>query len=113
LSIAEQVSIAECPTDNTTEMTRIVAASVIGTAIEWYDFIIYGTASALVFNKLFFPLSDPALGTIAAFGAYAVGYFARPLGRIIIWKVGALIETANSATGGCGRAAARELRDDR
>ena len=48
--------------------------SVIGTAVEWYDFLIYGTASALVFNKLFFPLSNPALGTVAAFGTYAVGY---------------------------------------
>jgi MHS family shikimate/dehydroshikimate transporter-like MFS transporter len=88
MSIAEHVSLAECPTDNTTEMTRIVAASVIGTAIEWYDFLIYGTASALVFNKLFFPLSDPALGTIAAFATYAVGYFARPLGAAIFGHFG-------------------------
>jgi hypothetical protein len=49
-------------------------SSVIGTAVECYDFLIYGTASALVFNKLFFPLSNPALGTVAAFGTYAVGY---------------------------------------
>jgi MFS transporter, MHS family, shikimate and dehydroshikimate transport protein len=68
------VSLAESPVEKTTEIKRIVASSVIGTAVEWYDFLIYGTASALVFNKLFFPLSNPALGTVAAFGTYAVGY---------------------------------------
>ena len=88
MSIAEQVSLAESPADKTTEMTRIVASSVIGTAVEWYDFLIYGTASALVFNKLFFPLSDPALGTIAAFGTYAVGFLARPLGAAIFGHFG-------------------------
>ena len=59
---------------------QIVWSSVIGTTIEWYDFLIYGTASALVFNKLFFPSIDPVVGTIAAFGSYAVGFLARPLG---------------------------------
>jgi MHS family shikimate/dehydroshikimate transporter-like MFS transporter len=68
------VSLAESPVEKTTEIKRIVASSVIGTAVECYDFLIYGTASALVFNKLFFPLSNPALGTVAAFGTYAVGY---------------------------------------
>jgi MFS transporter, MHS family, shikimate and dehydroshikimate transport protein len=67
MSIAEQVSFAES-TSNTTEIKRVVVSSVIGTAVEWYDCLVYGTATALVFNKLFFPLSDPALGTIAAFG---------------------------------------------
>jgi MHS family shikimate/dehydroshikimate transporter-like MFS transporter len=67
---------------------RIVAASIIGTAVEWYDFLIYGTASALVFNKLFFPLSDPALGTVAAFGTYGVGFLARPLGAAIFGHFG-------------------------
>ena len=66
------VSLAESPVEKTTEIKD--ASSVIGTAVEWYDFLIYGTASALVFNKLFFPLSNPALGTVAAFGTYAVGY---------------------------------------
>ena len=58
---------------------RVVLAATIGNTLEWYDFLVYGTATALVFNKLFFPLSDPALGTIAAFGTYAVGFLARPL----------------------------------
>jgi hypothetical protein len=64
MSIAEQVLLAEIPIEKSTEMKRIVVSSAIGTAVEWYDFLIYGTASALVFNKLFFPLSDPALGTM-------------------------------------------------
>jgi MFS transporter, MHS family, shikimate and dehydroshikimate transport protein len=88
MSIAEQVSLAESSAHKTTEIKRIVASSVIGTAVEWYDFLIYGTASALVFNKLFFPLSDPALGTIAAFGTYGVGYLARPLGAAIFGHFG-------------------------
>ncbi len=69
-------------------MRRIVSSSVIGTAVEWYDFLIYGTASALVFNKLFFPTSDPTVGTIAAFATYAVGFLARPLGAAIFGHFG-------------------------
>jgi MHS family shikimate/dehydroshikimate transporter-like MFS transporter len=67
---------------------RVVLSSIIGTAVEWYDFLIYATASALVFNKVFFPQTDPALGTIAAFGTYGVGYFARPLGAAIFGHFG-------------------------
>jgi MFS transporter, MHS family, shikimate and dehydroshikimate transport protein len=88
MSNAGQVSLPESPAEKTTEIKRIVVSSVIGTAVEWYDFLIYGTASALVFNKLFFPLSDPALGTIAAFGTYAVGFLARPLGAAIFGHFG-------------------------
>jgi MFS transporter, MHS family, shikimate and dehydroshikimate transport protein len=68
---------------------RIVAfASLIGTTIEWYDFFLYGTAAALVFNRLFFPNSDPLMGTLYAFGTYAVGFFARPFGGIVIGHYG-------------------------
>jgi MHS family shikimate/dehydroshikimate transporter-like MFS transporter len=88
MSMAETISLAESSANNTTEIKRVVVSSVIGTAVEWYDFLIYGTASALVFNKLFFPLVDPALGTIAAFGTYGVGYFARPLGAAIFGNFG-------------------------
>ena len=70
------------------EMRPIVWASVIGTTIEWFDFLIYGTAAALVFNKLFFPSFDPAVGTLAAFGSYAVGFVARPLGGAIFGHFG-------------------------
>lgn len=67
---------------------QIVWSSVIGTTVEWYDFLIYGTASALVFSKLFFPSFDPLVGTIAAFGSYAVGFLARPLGGVIFGHFG-------------------------
>jgi len=63
-------------------------ASFIGTTIEWYDFFLYGTAAALVFNRLFFPTFDPLMGTLAAFGTYAVGFFARPVGGIVIGHYG-------------------------
>jgi metabolite-proton symporter len=67
---------------------RVVVASFIGTAIEWYDFFLYGTAAALVFNRLFFPNFDPIAGTMAAFATYAVGFFARPLGGVIFGHFG-------------------------
>jgi MHS family shikimate/dehydroshikimate transporter-like MFS transporter len=70
------------------QMPHIVWASVIGTMIEWYDFLIYGTAAALVFNKLFFPSFDPSVGTLAAFATYAVGFVARPLGGAIFGHFG-------------------------
>src|ERR671915_604692 len=67
---------------------RVVRASFIGTAIEWYDFYLYGTASALIFNQLFFPAFDPAVGTIAAFGTFAAGFLARPIGGVVFGHFG-------------------------
>jgi metabolite-proton symporter len=67
---------------------RVAAASFIGTTIEWYDFFLYGTATALVFNKLYFPTFEPWAGTLAAFGTYAVGFAARPLGGIVCGHYG-------------------------
>src|SRR5262245_17747899 len=68
---------------------RLVAvANMIGTTIEWYDFFLYGTAAALVFNRLFFPTFDPLAGTMAAFGTYTVGFVARPIGGIVIGHYG-------------------------
>ena len=67
---------------------HIVTASVLGTTVEWYDFLIYGTAAALVFNKLFFPNYDPLVGTLAAFGSYAVGFVARPLSGAVFGHFG-------------------------
>ncbi|MNR82220.1 Inner membrane metabolite transport protein YhjE [compost metagenome] len=66
----------------------VVFASAIGTIIEWYDFLIYGMAAALVFNKLFFPNIDPLLGTLAALATYAVGFLARPLGGALFGHFG-------------------------
>jgi len=71
-----------------TPVARVVLASFIGTSIEWYDFFLYGTAAALVFNKLFFPTLDPLAGTMASFATYAVGFFARPLGGIVFGHYG-------------------------
>lgn len=67
---------------------RAAAAAFIGTMIEWYDFYIYATAAALVFGALFFPSDDSLFSTMAAFGTFAVGFFARPLGGIIFGHVG-------------------------
>ncbi|MFE2066290.1 MFS transporter [Streptomyces sp. NPDC059467] len=69
-------------------LKRIVAASLIGTTSEWYDFFLYGSAAALVFNKLFFPDSDPLVGTLLSFLTYAVGFAARPLGALVFGHYG-------------------------
>ena len=71
-----------------TRINAIVFASCIGTIIEWYDFLIYATAAALVFNKAFFPTFDPLAGTLAALGSYAVGFLARPLGGALFGHFG-------------------------
>jgi MHS family shikimate/dehydroshikimate transporter-like MFS transporter len=70
------------------ELRKTVAASVVGTVAEYYDFFIYGTASALVFSRVFFPETDPLVGTLAAFSTYAVGFFARPLGGLVWGHIG-------------------------
>ncbi|MFD8266855.1 MFS transporter [Streptomyces althioticus] len=69
-------------------LKRIVAASLIGTTIEWYDFFLYGSAAALVFNELFFPDSDPLVGTLLSFLTYAVGFAARPIGALVFGHYG-------------------------
>ena len=88
MSILERVPLTETPDEQTSAIKRIVFSSIVGTAVEWYDFLIYGTASALVFNKLFFPSINPSLGTIAAFGTYGVGFLARPFGAAIFGHFG-------------------------
>ena len=70
------------------QLRRVVVASFIGTTIEWYDFFLYGTAAATVFNRLYFPTFDPLAGTLAAFGTYTVGFVARPIGGIVIGHYG-------------------------
>jgi MHS family shikimate/dehydroshikimate transporter-like MFS transporter len=71
-----------------TSVTKVALASFIGTAIEWYDYFLFGTAAALVFNVLFFPEYDPLVGTLASFGTFAVGFFARPVGGVIFGHFG-------------------------
>ena len=70
------------------QLRRAVIASTIGTTIEWYDFFIYGTVTGLVFPKLYFPESDPLVGTLQAFAIYAVGFVARPVGAAIFGHYG-------------------------
>lgn len=77
------------PAGYSKKMTRkVIRASFIGTTVEWYDFFLYGTASALVFNQLFFPQFSPLAGTVAAFGAFAAGFIARPIGGIVFGHFG-------------------------
>ena len=71
-----------------TPLRRVVSASMIGTTIEWYDFFLYGSAAALIFNRLFFPSFDPFVGTLLAFATYALGFVARPVGGIIFGHFG-------------------------
>lgn len=71
------------------QMRKLVLASVLGNALEWYDFFLYGTAAALVFGPLFFPVGgDPLQGTLLAFSGFAVGFLARPLGGIAFGHIG-------------------------
>ncbi len=74
------------PGDN--GIVKVVFASLIGTAVEWYDFFLYGSAAALVFGVLFFPDADPVNATLLAFGTYAVGFVARPLGGVVFGHFG-------------------------
>jgi MFS family permease len=67
---------------------KAVTAATIGTVIEWYDYALYGAASGLIINKLFFPQLSPVAGVLAAFATFAVGFFTRPLGGLIISHFG-------------------------
>ena len=67
---------------------RVAIASMVGTSIEWYDFFIFGTASALVFGRLFFPTFSELAGTLAAFASFAVGFVARPVGGLVFGHIG-------------------------
>jgi len=67
---------------------KLATASIIGNTIEFYDFTIYATLTALVFTKLFFPAHDPLVGTLLSFGAFAAGFLARPLGGIVFGHFG-------------------------
>lgn len=69
-------------------MVRLAAASLAGTAVEFYDFFVYGTAAALVLGPLFFPTFSPVAGTLAAFGTFAIGFISRPLGSVLFGHIG-------------------------
>ncbi len=70
------------------DIVKVAFASAVGTTVEWYDFFIYGTAAALVFNRQFFPQIDPLMGTLAAFATFGVGFVARPVGGVVFGHFG-------------------------
>jgi metabolite-proton symporter len=78
------------------ELRTVVASSLVGTTVEWYDFFLYGTAAGIVFPKLFFPSSEPAVGTLLAFATFAVGFVARPVGGLIFGHIGDRIGRKNT-----------------
>ena len=67
---------------------RVVCAALIGATIEWYDFFLYGVVAGIVFNKLYFPVSDPLVSTLLAYSTFAVGFITRPLGGVIFGHFG-------------------------
>jgi len=70
------------------QLRRALIASTVGTTIEWYDFLLYGTVSALVFGPLFFPKQDPLAGVLASFGIFFIGFVGRPIGAAIFGHYG-------------------------
>jgi metabolite-proton symporter len=85
--MASRASAAKTPAEQR-ELRKVVAASTVGTMIEWYDFFLYISAAALIFNQLFFPSFDPWIGTLVAFGTNALGFVARPVGGIVFGHYG-------------------------
>ena len=74
--------------NNDKELRRVLIASVVGSSVEWFDYFLYGTVAALVFNQLFFVTDDPAFGTLYAFATFALAFFIRPLGGFIFSHIG-------------------------
>lgn len=70
------------------EIRTVIASSILGTTVEWYDFFLYGIAAGLVFHRLFFPSTDPVVGTLLAFATFAIGFVARPVGGLIFGHIG-------------------------
>src|SRR5690348_6719831 len=86
-----RIAIARPPlseTDHCVQLRRAVIASTVGTTIEWYDFLLYGTVTGLVFGKLFFPESTPLIGVLQAFGVFFIGFVGRPIGAAIFGHYG-------------------------
>src|SRR5689334_22567500 len=86
MSASGEVAVNEV--EHKRQLRRAVLASTVGTAIEWYDFFLYSTVTGLVFARLYFPHADPFVGTLEAFGVYAVGFLARPIGAAIFGHYG-------------------------
>ena len=82
------MAVSTVPVARRASTGRLATASSVGTTLEWYDFTVYNTLAALIFNRLFFPSFDPMSGTILAFSTYAVGYISRPLGGVVFGHLG-------------------------
>ena len=76
------------PSVRKTSTGKLATASSVANSLEWYDFTVYNTLAALIFNRLFFPSFDPLTGTILAFSTYAVGYISRPVGGVVFGHLG-------------------------
>ena len=87
--MSKLVTPTETPRKNSA--LGVGAAALVGSALEWYDFYLYGTAAALVFNKIIFVNQDETIATLAAFATFALGYFIRPLGGLIFGRMGDLL----------------------
>jgi MFS transporter, MHS family, shikimate and dehydroshikimate transport protein len=83
-----ETAFAESEVERRKSIRRVAFASFVGTAVEWYDFFVYGTAAALVFPKLFFPGYSPLAGTLASFATFGVGFLARPIGGAVFGHLG-------------------------
>ena len=88
MTAADVAAVPLSDLDHRAQLRRAVIASTVGTTIEWYDFLLYGQMAAIVFGKLYFPSSDPLTGTLQAFGVFAVGFAARPIGAAIFGHYG-------------------------
>src|SRR5438105_6403296 len=83
MTTAEMAAVGLSDAEHSAQLRRAVVASTVGTVIEAYDFLLYGQVAGLVFAKLYFPGSDPLVGTLQAFAIYAVGFVARPVGAAL------------------------------
>jgi MFS family permease len=88
MATREVAAVEHTDAEHRQQLRRAVIASTVGTTIEWYDFFLYSTVTGLVFAKLYFPQSDPLVGTLQAFTIYAVGFLARPIGAAIFGHYG-------------------------
>jgi len=86
MAAADAAELSEV--EHRAQLRRALIASTVGTTIEWYDFLLYGTVSALVFGPLFFPKSDPLMGVLQSFGVFFIGFIGRPIGAAIFGHYG-------------------------
>ncbi len=86
--LADTYAVGESPEQKRRRLRIVVAASLLGTTVEWYDFFLYATAAGLVFNKAFFPNESSLVGTLLAFATFAVGFVMRPVGGLVFGHIG-------------------------